>query len=224
MDAEGIITVLEISQYTFAEAGSSACTPISCSAVAALLERLDTGRSVNDVPFLTDVIISGVSGYGSLSHGAQNINHLSVEEFYSASIDLKTNIRQIGESFQGLLTKRNAFMEMINTAREIISNSSSSRNKHIGLVITKPPETVCVTIPPLDSAVGEATYSFFDSHSRPEHGITGSYLVTSRNIDSILLRLAAIFPECPDALDSGDQDSYMQMMYSTFECTVFQRV
>ena len=176
------------------------------------------------MPFLTDVIISGVSGYADTSHGAQNINHLSVEEFYSASVDLKKEIRQIGESFQGLLTRRNAFMEMITTAREIISNTPGSRHKNIGLVITKPPETICITIPPLDSVIGEATYSFFDSHSRPEHGITGSYLVTSKNIDSILLRLAAIFPECSDALDSGDQDSYMQMMYSTFECTVFQRV
>lgn len=159
-----------------------------------------------------------------MSHGAQNISHLSVEEFYSASIDLKTKIHKIGESFQGLLTRRNAFTEMINTARENVANTPNSRHKNIGLIITKPPETVCITIPPLDSVTGEATYSFFDSHSRPQHGITGSYLVTSTDIDSILLRLNAIFPECSDALDSGDQDSYMQMMYLTFECTVFQRV
>lgn len=215
--------MLEISQYTFAT-GSSACTPIACFAVASILERLDVKLDCNDSLFLTDSIVSGVASYTSLSNGDGNAPHLSVEEFYSVSKEMCSKVVKLGEPIQGLLTNRNAFLDLINTAREMCSESIVGTTKNIGIVITKPPETVCITVPPIDSSHGSNTYTFFDSHSRPEYGLNGSYIVTSNDINAIIERLNTIFPaNAGDGLDDLD-GSYMQMLYSTFEGTIFQRV
>lgn len=219
---EETVTVLEISQYTFSS-GSSACTPIACFAVASILERLDMNCCCNDSSFLTDAIVSGVASYTSLGDSGAAL-HLSVDEFYNISKEMSTKIIKVGEPIQGLLTNRNAFLELINAAREMASESITGTAKNIGIVITKPPETVCITIPPIESSHDRSTYTFFDSHSRPEYGLNGSYIVTSSDIDALILRLNTIFPANEnDGLDDLD-GSYMQMLYSTFEGTVFQRV
>lgn len=215
--------MLEISQYTFAN-GSSACTPIACFAVASIIDRLDMNLDCNDSSFLTDAIVSGVASYTSLSNGDGTAPHLSVEEFYSASTEMRSKVVKLGESVQGLLTNRNAFLDLINNAREMGSESVFGTSKNIGIVITKPPETVCITVPPIESTHCSNTYTFFDSHSRPEYGLNGSYIVTSNDMNAIIERLNTIFPaNASDGLDVLD-GSYMQMLYSTFEGTVFQRV
>jgi hypothetical protein len=215
--------VLEISQYTFAT-GSSACTPIACFAVASIIERLDMNLDCNDSSSLTDAIVSGVASYTSLSNGDGSAPHLSVEEFYVVSKELNSKVVKLGEPIQGLLTNPNAFLDLINTAREMGSESIVGTTKNIGIVITKPPETVCITIPPIENPNRSSTYTFFDSHSRPEYGLNGSYIVTSNDMNAIVERLNTIFPaNASEGLDDLD-GSYMQMLYSTFEGTVFQRV
>ena len=220
---EEAVTVLAISQYSFAEVGSSACTPIACSAVAALLERLGSGIDINDASYLNNAIIAGVLSYSNMRRPS-SADHMSVEEFADASSDMRLKLRRVGESFQGLLTEQNPFQNLIRNAQEIAAASSSNRGNHIGIVITKPPETVCITVPSLSCPMENRIYSFFDSHSRPEYGLTGSYLVSSSGIESVLNRLLAIFPQNTGALFDEAEDSYMQMLYSTYEATVFQVV
>ena len=214
--------MLEISQYSF-ETGSSACAPIACSAIATILECLDNKRAVVDVPLLTEAVISGVMNYTRLAEEVGGANHLSVADYFSQSEVTQTKLNQVGDPIQGLLTNRNAFLNLINSAKESVAYHHCDRGKHIGIVITKPPETVCITIPPLDCNQSNATYSFFDSHPRPECGLPQACHVTSNDMDSIILRLNTIFPANNDIGSDGYEGSYMQMLYSTFEGTVFLR-
>ena len=213
------VTVLEISQYSFSDVGSSACTPIACSAVAALLERLRKNVNINDSSFLNEAVFAGVMDYSAMQSSG-SVDHMSVEEFSNQCASMKLKITQVGDSFQGLLTESNPFHRMIERAQEIAATSSNHGN--IGIVITKPPETVCITIPSLACPEENRIYSFFDSHCRPEFGLTGSYLVTSTHMDSIILRLTSIFPENTNISGDDFQDSYMQMLYTTYEATVFE--
>jgi hypothetical protein len=214
------VTVLEISQYTFQEMGSSACTSIAFAALATILERFDNKVTVNDATFLSDAIISGVTNYSDAMNGSDVTVHSSADELWERSSGclLQQQISKIGESFQGLLTEENAFQKMISKVKEM---RDIDPEKHIGIIITKPPETVCIIIPPINSQISSAN-AFFDSHSRPEYMINGSYLVTSNNVDSILFRLNLIFP--PNAIDFDVNDTYMRMLYTSFESTVFQRI
>lgn len=217
-----MVSMLEISQYSF-ETGSSACTPIACSAIAAILECLDNKRTVVDVPLLTEAVISGVTNYVKLAEEVGGANHLSVADYFSQSEVTQTKLNQVGDPIQGLLTNQNAFLNLINSAKESVEHHHCDRGKHIGIVITKPPETVCITIPPLDCNQSNATYSFFDSHPRPECGVSQACHVTSSDVDSIISRLNTIFPANVDIGLDDNEGSYMQMLYSTFEGTVFLR-
>ena len=93
-------------------------------------------------------------------------------------------------------------------------------DRHIGVVITKPPETICLILPPLSSPAGK--WLLFDSHSRPHLGLDNSYLVIADDEGTILRRLDELFP--PFALDQDDPDALqIQLMYNTFESYFFQR-
>ena len=175
------------------------------------------------MPFLTEAVISGVMNYTQLAKEVGGANHLSVADYFNQSEVTRAKLNQVGEPIQGLLTNRNAFLILINSAKESVANQIANRGKHIGIVITKPPETVCITIPPLDSNQSTSIYSFFDSHPRPECGLPQACYVTSNDIDSIILRLNAIFPANVEIESDGYENSYMQMLYSTFEGTVFIR-
>lgn len=110
--------------------------------------------------------------------------------------------------------------------------------KYIGLIITKPPETVCLLLPPIEktpagsntAAASSSRYVFFDSHSRPQLGFYGSYLVASSRQEDIVRRLQSIFIPLPvDDVDEVGMDELgwnyiynMQMMYNMFEASVLQ--
>jgi len=103
--------------------------------------------------------------------------------------------------------------------------------KYIGLIITKPPETVCVLLPPMEATPASSSrYVFFDSHSRPQLGFYGSYLVASTRQEDVVRRLQSIFIPLPvDDVDEVGMDELgwnyiynMQMMYNMFEASVLQ--
>ena len=219
-DFEETLTVLDLSQYSFAEIGSSACTPIACSAAVALLHRLENDIDIDDPSFLHEAIISGVASYSKIQHSRVG-DHMSVEEYSALSLYMQQKVAKVGESFQGLLTEVDPFRNLIRKAQEKVATCSSRTTNYVGIIITKPPETVCIIVPSLgnDRGTGRA-YCFFDSHSRPEYGLTGSYLVTSSSIESVLHRLRSIFPQVD--LEEGSNDTYMQMLYTTYEATVLQ--
>lgn len=92
--------------------------------------------------------------------------------------------------------------------------------KYIAVVVTKPPETVCVLLPPTSAPPG-SKFIFFDSHSRPQFGYSGAYMVLCNDEMGLVSRLQAVFPSL--AMEGGGED-YMQMMYNMFEGSVFQSI
>jgi hypothetical protein len=223
---------LEISQYTFSEAGASACTAIALFAVKHLVQTLDRGQPVDIASdgfriALSEAIFAGVSHFGTLTVARDR--HASVEEISGAVTNELTNVTD-AMPIQGMLSDRACFANMFESVRSKVTN----RGKFTGIVLTKPPETVCVVVPPLDCPAGTGTYMFFDSHSRPELGFDGCYLVSSTSEADIIHRLNTIFPAFAGFGGSegfGDEDGgeggaeqwcLAEAMYNMVDATGFQ--
>jgi hypothetical protein len=201
---------LEVSQYTFSDAGASACTAIAASVAQFILPKLKSGlfQDVFNPENLTECIYLGVGKFSELNSGA--LNHVAVDELGNAFFD---QIHTEGEVFQGLITVPGAFQSLFEEAE-----NRCPKGQYIGVIVTKPPETVCLIIPSRrSSSSSEQKYFLFDSHSRPEQGINGSYLVVSNSRESIISRLERLFPTL-DGMDSDDTFSYM---YNMFEGNFF---
>lgn len=231
------VLILGLSQYTFSDLGSSACTSISAAALITLLEHYDsTEGRINSITeeMLSNSVINGV-----ISHSAVigSIDHCSIEDLLQLQPELSSKLVKIGdEPLQGLVSDSTSFEKLFDRIEKLSPNN----HKAIGVIITKPPETVLVVLPPaaLTNATTTATtiapstttttsqrttstfrgpYAFFDSHSRPQLGLDGSYLVETRELEEIINRLKDIF-----SAEVDSSDSYYSMMYNTFEGTAFQ--
>jgi hypothetical protein len=204
---------LEVSQYTFSDAGASACTAIAASVAQFILPKLKSEQfqDVLNPENLTECIYLGVGKFSELNSGA--LNHVAVDELGNAFFD---QIHSEGEVFQGLITVPGAFQSLFEEAE-----NRCHENQYIGVIVTKPPETICLIIPSRrttsSTSTSEQKYFLFDSHSRPEQGINGSYLVVSTSRESIISRLETLFPTL-DGMDSEDTFSYM---YNMFEGNFF---
>jgi len=212
---------LPVSQYDYSGAGTSACTAIASNIMKYFLFQADNGGSFTNEAGLMTAITDAVSYCQTLPSSKQQ--HLAVDELGSF---LQGAVNMIGDtSVQGLLTTPLAFQTLFDEARSRVS----SEGKHIGIVITKPPETVCVILPPTGTAhtipgPARGSYVFFDSHSRPHLGHNGAYLVVSHQQQDIIRRLELIFTPLPtDNLDGGGGSAeLMQQMYNMFEGYIFQ--
>lgn len=207
-----MVVPLSVSQYSFGECGSSACTAIAASMMKYLLEQQAGGAgsdvySVLEPNILNNVLINGVAKYTTLYHN----QHLAADELGPDYFD---TIQMVGAGVtQGILSNPSAFRAMFQSIRD-----NCSDGQPIGIIITKPPETVCVILPPKDVASG-GLYFFFDSHARPQEGLEGSYLVMCQTEDSLIRRLEKLFP----SFNFGSEESsYITDMYNMFEGTSFQ--
>ena len=227
------VVVLGISQYTFSEMGASACTSISVAAMMALLEHYDRDDQQRDM--ISEEQLSNSVICGVMSHGGAG--HASVEELLLLSPDLNSKLTKLVDQennlpIQGILTQPTPFELLLDKVTSLTQN----RQKSIGVIITKPPETVVVILPAAASAAdhGEANdgnrnrYALFDSHSRPQLGIEGSYLVETSQRAEIINRLHDIFPlqhSFGDEIESSmidENETFMTEMYATFEGSAFQ--
>jgi hypothetical protein len=204
------VTILELSQYRLTERSSSACTSIAWTFSAVVLESLRSGKDFENVEELTAILFEGVGLFESvrrLSSGA----HLSVEEFVQL-LQNDRNVKMCGMPTQCILSATN----IRDFLAGVYHNHAVSIDRPVGIVITKPPESVAVVLSPASGAVA-AKYYFFDSHPRPQFGIDGAYLVACDDIEGIVARLGLIFP-----VMEGTGDSMMDMMYNSFEGSIFQ--
>lgn len=203
---------LAISQYSFSGQGTSACTAIATSMMKYLLEQLSMGGvdlyQVLAPQVLTNVIIEGVEKYTRMFSN----RHLAVDELGSEYFG---SLKMVGSGVsQGLLSDPNAFHELFDNARH-----ESEDGRPIGIVITKPPETICVVLPPKDVISG-GLYFFFDSHARPQDGMEGAYIVMFRTEQNLIVRLKQIFPNFN--LNGDTSAGFYGDMYNMFEATIFQ--
>lgn len=212
--------IIDISQYSFSDIGSSSCTSIACHAGLKLLSKLDKAvLDYSNNEFLVDIIITGVERYNILRNGGVVSDHFSVDEFLSNSPDLRDSFVTIPKGpVQGQLTTENAFLHLFQSA----SIEVRLQTKYIGIIITKPPETVLVILPPNRSQCQLPNqYFLFDSHPRPQLGITGAYLQQFDNPEALQYQLLQLFPPFPDSFPRRDE-SFMVSMFNSFEGTIVQ--
>ena len=200
---------LQVSQYTYGESGASACTVIAGTMLKLLLGRLKVDTLPTEASELGDVVRAGVLHYQSLPSAMRN--HLAIDELGT----YMTEDLHCKGVLQGLLSTRNHFEDLFEQAR-----ACSNPTDHIGIIITKPPETVCVILPPVSCPAHLKKYILFDSHSRPQLGLSGSYLYLSENQVDIVRRLEGLFTPLP--MERGSEADFMQQMYNMFDGSVFQ--
>ncbi len=201
---------LSRNQYTFSDSGVSACTAIAASVMQFILVKLSQNNfdQICKEENLCDCIFTGVMKYNELHSSSSASNHIAVDEL---GAEFFQSIRGVGEIFQGLLTNSRSFDGLIEEAV-----SRCRRGCYIGVIVTKPPETIALIISARDHP--DPRYFFFDSHSRPEQGYEGSYLVITHDTRTIIDRLNTTFPSLPGT-DANNAYSYM---YNMFEASFFE--
>lgn len=169
---------------------------------------------------MTDAIMAGVHQLSqfSVAGSEEATRHWSCEEFMNAVPTLKSTLIDMSTT-QGVLTDRRAFISMCEQAREFASGRGGGE-KYVGVIVTKPPETVCVFIPPAHSRLN---YYLYDPHSRPHQGLNGSYIFETDKVDELVKRLQMLFPPLPmdDMGFGGGEADLMSMMYNSFDASFF---
>lgn len=177
---------------------------IASSVMKHLLRQLKLNANVQiSSSELVQVVTKGVDLYNQI---CPTKTHLAVDELGPQFFE---EIHMVdGGMFQGILTNRNMFHEMFQHAR-----STTDPSKFVGIVITKPPETVAVILPPISAN----RWFFYDSHSRPQFQYDGSYLAECSTEQEVIHWLQRVF--IPFPVDINDP---MNMMYNLCEGTFFQ--
>ena len=175
-----------------------------------ILSNLSLGQQniITEKEVLSSCIINAVMKLNESKSSTVERTHLAVDELDASILNL---VSVVGSYYQGLLTDRKAF--------EILFDEAGRRcksDKYIGIVLTKPPETVAIILPGI--SVEDKRFYFFDSHSRPEKGLFGSYLIISTNSLKIVDQLNSIFP----ALSGTDANNPYSYMYNMFEATFYE--
>jgi len=220
--------------------GSSSCTPIAVQFAVTFLRALalcsysGSGEQRNITPniyeLMTEATLEGISSYSAIAGdtiSAYSTTHLSVEEYMIQAPHLTTLLRKTGGPYQHLLTETGCFRSMFQQAVNELNASNmspSSSSIYMAIIITKPPETVVVFIPVgsrSTSVESRLSYYLFDSHSRPQLGIEGSYVVKCGTEAALISRLKSLFPPLMDGDGVGEEENYMTWMYNSFEGLAF---
>ena len=203
--------VLGISQYSFDEGDTSACTTIACTALPSLLESLDFQRTI-DVELLSSLLMEGIETHRGLS-SSLGLDHVGVEDIFDQLPQLKSSVVRVTDSMQILLSSPDCFGTLL---KEVV-DAPHDRSKHIGIIVTKPPETLLLLIDPRP----EGPIYLFDSHSRPQLGFNGAYFISSSDHRDVLQHLHALFPV--PSVANVQTLSLMEQMYYSFDAVPFQR-
>jgi hypothetical protein len=206
---------LEFSQYNMVDGSTSACTSIAYSFVATGLELLGAGEDFENTQVLTEVMLEGVAMYDEIKQTSPSLaDHLAVEDVIAKN-KKHTSVQLVHGPEQACTNSDIAFETFLRSVYSKVSN----KTRPVGIVITKPPESVAVILPSAEahSSGRGGGYYLFDSHSRLQQGLSGAYLVESRTIEALAQRLNLTFP----FVDSSGDDT-MDLMYNCFDASVFQ--
>jgi hypothetical protein len=195
------------SQYS-GENGRSACTCIALMGAALFLSSGETISVSSEL--LENMIDMGVAAYQQLPVSGTNVEHLSAEEvLQSKAIEqFKSLVLMEGGVRQGVLSGQAANHPL---GLGAILQECLSPDTWVAALITKPPETVVVLLPPTSQASGE--YILLDSHPRP--GLShGSYARIHASLEDLVQSLQAIYPVTELGNDIPEM---MAMMYNSFD-------
>ena len=204
-------TTLELPVSQYDVGGSSSCTSIACSVTVSMLKKLSINESIQDSNWLVDNIFLGNQKHQILlSKLNGSVEHLSIEEYFAGNKE-DGIIRYTQIPTQKLITGV-IFSEMIS---EAVNELTSRGISHIGIIFTKPPETVAMVISM--QADHSIDYFFFDSHSRPQFNIHGAYLYHSGDMQQMVAYLNTLFTVANISNGSNDNLNIEEMMYSAVE-------
>jgi len=182
-----------VSQYTVG-GGESSCTSIATFAAPQLLEILDAGGPVT--PELIDEFVRN----GVESHMGRQ--HLSCKEVIGMNPMLGQFVRA---NRQGLLTDYSVYTKIFAEARR-----SADPMRHIGIVLTKTPESLLVVLPPPGGK-----FLLFDSHSRGGHPASITQFTTEADL---VAKLRTVI--YPTMLEGAKEHEILLM--NSIEATVLQ--
>ena len=229
------VVVLEVSQYSFIDGGlggASCCTSICLEVLSSLLPSFSSslgGAEVNNEQSLTSCLFDGVAMHAHLLAAARSsssssvVEHMGVDDVMSDLVAMDHSIcRRIRKvesaACQGLLAPTVWRDTVFKLAVESVKTSFPSA-RHVGIVITKPPETVCVIVP-IDRGGDNTQCLLFDSHPRGycssvSRDLRGAYTILS-SCEDIITHLNFIFSPMP-----GTAFSVVESMYNMYDCAFF---
>eukprot|EP00752_Nemacystus_decipiens_P007723 g6905.t1 len=202
-----------ISQYDV-ENGRSACTCICLEAALHILRGYADGVGAGTPESIMNYINVGVSNYEAVAAaGTLSVEHTSVAEILASVARYRDALQPASTqgTHQGLLGSASSIASVI---REI-GSLRQDKNKPVAVVITKPPETVVCFLPPEGNpaiASAPSSWLLFDSHPRPQLGLTGASVRSFGGQDALIEALNDTFPP----FDLGAEDSVMASMYNIF--------
>ena len=202
----GEVLSLPISQYDFGSLGTSACTAISIAAIKNQLLKLDDidDNAADITSILMDSIQEGVIAATQLA-----ATHLALEEVWPLVPSFfESGVCREAESVQAILSVTEECFA------ELLAKAVSLPVSVVGIVITKPPMTVSVLV---DNRGEKPKYRLFDSHTRPEFGLTSAYVCTSDDLRECALNLKTLFPRISNVVE----ELAVELSYHSFEAHFF---
>eukprot|EP00956_Cyclotella_meneghiniana_P016399 scaffold25888_cov49-Cyclotella_meneghiniana.AAC.3 len=226
----------EVSQYSLLSS-KSACTSIALTLASRILSELRVRTTNNDEhslkniitsSFLNETIMQGMKSYDDLQKSnSLDVEHLSVEEILRLSAGsnrLFTTMKLLEHSpRQGILSSSTDNPIGLQSILSACRSDASNEQSYVAVVVTKPPETVLIMLPPLNATAAHQNYVLLDSHPRPSnftpHHPSGSYALFHSDLQSLVRSLEEIFP----VVDLGsDVNEMMAMMYNSFDVYPFE--
>lgn len=209
---------LQVSQFSFSAPGAvSACTTISTYSCLLLLKELQNVLSsdkAKTIEYFSKILVDGVETdtlIRASNDSAMSAEHFSVDDvlgYIQAKLSpIGRSIKKTDDVFQNILKGSSQdFLPLFVKARDLQAEHSSA----VGMVVTKPPETVCVVL-----HENGQDLLMFDSHGRPSLGFSGANVLKTKSTDVVLQFLVRTFPHFP-----CDEEA-VALMYNCFECTFF---
>ena len=209
-----------LSQYSD-PSGKSACTSI---ALTLAVNFLNDGEHSVTAEYLDRSVREGIQMYSDLHATSGASEHSSVEELMAAvnlsavhSEKLAPLTMLGGSPRQGLLSNARDNPMGLGAVLSQCQRVAAHVNSYVAAVITKPPETILVLLPPRGQS--GLPYILVDSHPRPNLS-QGSYALLNSDFDGLLESCRKIFS--PTEL-GPDVPELMAMMYNSFEVYPFVR-
>ncbi len=202
-----------LSQYSLGDKGKSACTAIALCAAATLLPLLDANIQPPTPELLTHCVMQGMQAMHTLGTA-----HTSCLEVWQANPQLAASLTafNIGAENMGSLTDDTGLEELCAQAwRE----GGVDGGRHLAIVLTKPPESVCLLLPPPGSGE-QGRYRLLDSHPRPSR--ENAHMATLATLPELLALVRQVFPAFRVAQGDEPWDEGELFMYNAFEGSFFQ--
>ena len=210
-----------VSQYSD-PSGKSACTSIALTLAVNFLN----GEQTVTAEYLGRSVLEGIQMYNELHAASGASEHSSVEELLAAVTSSAIHSEKLapmtmlgGSPRQGLLSNARGSPMGLDAVLSLCQRDSAYVDSYVAAVITKPPETILVLLPP----IGKSGLPFIlvDSHPRPNLcGASGSYALLHCDFEGLLGSLRQVFS--PTEL-GPDVPELMAMMYNSFDVYPFVR-